>query len=201
MSITQFANSIRSSETTVQLLKDELRKEHETAANYLKEIEESVYRELDNVERFLQAGMDENMDPNNEALGPTIAFFGSDIDRAVIRMNPDKHVKVDLSPVVTKVNIDLKGKITLESPDTDILRAINALDLLKAAITENLKDRNERRLLVNVDTDLLSFSVYINADGEEDSPEEVYRQLAEYTGASNLSSRMGSMLMNVLGSM
>lgn len=37
MSITQFANSIRSSETTVQLLKDELRKEHETAANYLKE--------------------------------------------------------------------------------------------------------------------------------------------------------------------
>ncbi len=31
MSITQFANSIRSSEVTVQLLKDELRKEHETA--------------------------------------------------------------------------------------------------------------------------------------------------------------------------
>lgn len=183
MSITQFANSIRSSETTVQLLKDELRKEHETAANYLKEIEASVYRELDNIERFLQAGMDENMDPNKEVLKPRIDFYGSDIDRAIIR-----------------VNIDLKEKIDLAEPDGDILRAMNAIAVLKAAIVDTLKERNERRLVISVDSDLFSFSVYIDADGEEGNPKDVHRQLAEYIG-ERPSFGMGSMIVNMLESM
>ncbi len=157
MSITQFANSIRSSETTVQLLKDELRKEHETAANYLKEIEASVYRELDNVERFLQAGMDENMDPNKEVLKPRVDFYGSDIDRAIIRMYPNDYVKVDLNPIVTNINIDLKEKIDLPKPDGDILHAMNAIAVLKAAIVDTLKERNERRLVISVDSDSFSF--------------------------------------------
>lgn len=200
MSITQFVNSIRSSETTVQLLKDELRKEHETAANYLKEIEESVYRELDNVERFLQAGMDENMNPNNEALKPCIVFYDSDIDRAIIRVNPNDYVKVGLSPFVTNVIVDLKEKIDLEKPDTDILRAIDAVNVLKTAVINTLKERNERGLLLNVDSDAISFSVYINADGEEGNPKDVYRQLDEYVGGKP-SFGMGSMIFNMLESM
>lgn len=189
MSITQFANSIRSSETTVQLLKDELRKEHETAANYLKEIEASVYRELDNVERFLQAGMDENMDPNKEVLKPRIDFYGSDIDRAIIRVSPNDYV-----------NIDLKEMIDLARPDGDILHAMNAIAVLKAAIVDTLKERNERRLVISVDSDSFSFSVYIDADGEEGNPKDVHRQLAEYIG-ERPSFGMGSMIVNMLESM
>lgn len=200
MSITQFANSIRSSETTVQLLKDELRKEHETAANYLKEIESSVYRELDNVERFLQAGMDENMDPNKEVLKPRVDFYGSDIDRAIIRMYPNDYVKVDLNPIVTNINIDLKEKIDLPKPDGDILHAMNAIAVLKAAIVDTLKERNERRLVISVDSDSFSFSVYIDADGEEGNPKDVHRQLAEYIG-ERPSFGMGSMIVNMLESM
>lgn len=200
MSITQFANSIRSSETTVQLLKDELRKEHETAANYLKEIEESVYRELDNVERFLQAGMDENMDPNKEVLKPRVDFYGSDIDRAIIRMYPNDYVKVDLNPIVTNINIDLKEKIDLPKPDGDILHAMNAIPVLKASIVDTLKERNERRLVISVDSDSVSFSVYIDADGEEGNPKDVHRQLAEYIG-ERPSFGMGSMIVNMLESM
>ncbi|MFS8300106.1 hypothetical protein ACMG5L_22215 [Escherichia coli] len=200
MSITQFANSIRSSETTVQLLKDELRKEHETAANYLKEIEESVYRELDNVERFLQAGMDENMDPNKEVLKPRIDFYGADIDRAIIRVSPNDYVRVDLSPVVTNIRIDLKEKIDLAKPDGDIMHAMNAIAVLKAAIVDTLKERNERRLVISVDSDADSFSVYIDADGEEGNPKDVHRQLAEYIG-ERPSFGMGSMIVNMLESM
>lgn len=200
MSITQFANSIRSSETTVQLLKDELCKEHETAANYLKEIEASVYRELDNVERFLQAGMDENMDPNKEVLKPRVDFYGSDIDRAIIRMYPNDYVKVDLNPIVTNINIDLKEKIDLPKPDGDILHAMNAIAVLKAAIVDTLKERNERRLVISVDSDSFSFSVYIDADGEEGNPKDVHRQLAEYIGEIP-SFGMGSMIVNMLESM
>lgn len=200
MSITQFANSIRSSETTVQLLKDELRKEHETAANYLKEIESSVYRELDNVERFLQAGMDENMDPNKEVLKPRVDFYGSDIDRAIIRMYPNDYVKVDLNPIVTNINIDLKEKIDLPKPDGDILHAMNAIAVLKAAIVDTLKERNERRLVISVDSDSFSFSVYIDADGEEGNPKDVHRQLAEYIG-ERPSFGMGSMIIDMLESM
>lgn len=200
MSITQFANSIRSSETTVQLLKDELRKEHETAANYLKEIESSVYRELDNVERFLQAGMDENMDPNKEVLKPRVDFYGSDIDRAIIRMYPNDYVKVDLNPIVTNINIDLKEKIDLPKPDGDILHAMNAIPVLKAAIVDTLKERNERRLVISVDSDSVSFSVYIDADGEEGNPKDVHRQLAEYIG-ERPSFGMGSMIIDMLESM
>ena len=200
MSITQFANSIRSSEATVQLLKDELRKEHETAANYLKEIEASVYRELDNVERFLQAGMDENMDPNKEVLKPRVDFYGLDIDRAVIRMYPNDYVKVDLNPIVTNINIDLKEKIDLAKPDGDILHAMNALAVLKASIADTLKERNERRLVISVDTDSISFSVYIDADGEEGNPKDVHRQLAEYIG-KRPNFGMGSMIVNMLESM
>lgn len=200
MSITQFANSIRSSETTVQLLKDELRKEHETAANYLKEIEESVYRELDNVERFLQVGMDENMDPNKEVLKPRVDFYGSDIDRAIIRMYPNDYVKVDLNPIVTNINIDLKEKIDLPKPDGDILHAMNAIPVLKASIVDTLKERNERRLVISVDSDSVSFSVYIDADGEEGNPKDVHRQLAEYIG-ERPSFGMGSMIVNMLESM
>lgn len=200
MSITQFANSIRSSETTVQLLKDELRKEHETAANYLKEIEASVYRELDNVERFLQAGMDENMDPNKEVLKPRVDFYGSDIDRAIIRMCPNDYVKVDLNPIVTNINIDLKEKIDLATPDGDILHAMNAIAVLKAAIVDTLKERNERRLVIRVDSGSFSFSVYIDADGEEGNPKDVYRQLAEYIG-ERPSFGMGSMIIDMLESM
>lgn len=200
MSITQFANSIRSSETTVQLLKDELRKEHETAGNYLKEIEASVYRELDNVERFLQAGMDENMDPNKEVLKPRVDFYGSDIDRAIIRMYPNDYVKVDLNPIVTNINIDLKEKIDLPKPDGDILHAMNAIPVLKASIVDTLKERNERRLVISVDSDSVSFSVYIDADGEEGNPKDVHRQLAEYIG-ERPSFGMGSMIVNMLESM
>lgn len=200
MSITQFANSIRSSETTVQLLKDELRKEHETVANYLKEIEASVYRELDNVERFLQAGMDENMDPNKEMLKPRVDFYGSDIDRAIIRMCPNDYVKVDLNPIVTNINIDLKEKIDLATPDGDILHAMNAIAVLKAAIVDTLKERNERRLVIRVDSGSFSFSVYIDADGEEGNPKDVYRQLAEYIG-ERPSFGMGSMIVDMLESM
>lgn len=200
MSITQFANSIRSSEVTVQLLKDELRKEHETAANYLKEIEESVYRELDNVERFLQVGMDENMDPNKEVLKPRVDFYGSDIDRAIIRMYPNDYVKVDLNPIVTNINIDLKEKIDLPKPDGDILHAMNAIPVLKASIVDTLKERNERRLVISVDSDSVSFSVYIDADGEEGNPKDVHRQLAEYIG-ERPSFGMGSMIVNMLESM
>ncbi|EPH8416495.1 hypothetical protein ACS33Y_002976 [Salmonella enterica subsp. enterica serovar Newport] len=200
MSITQFANSIRSSETTVQLLKDELRKEHETAANYLKEIEVLVYRELDNVERFLQAGMDENMDPNKEVLKPRVDFYGSDIDRAIIRMYPNDYVKVDLNPIVTNINIDLKEKIDLPKPDGDILHAMNAIPVLKASIVDTLKERNERRLVISVDSDSVSFSVYIDADGEEGNPKDVHRQLAEYIG-ERPSFGMGSMIVNMLESM
>ncbi|EGO7119428.1 hypothetical protein IU811_003909 [Salmonella enterica] len=200
MSITQFANSIRSSETTVQLLKDELRKEHETAANYLKEIESSVYRELDNVERFLQAGMDENMDPNKEVLKPRVDFYGSDIDRAIIRMYPNDYVKVDLNPIVTNINIDLKEKIDLPKPDGDILHAMNAIPVLKASIVDTLKERNERRLVISVDSDSVSFSVYIDADGEEGNPKDVHRQLAEYIG-ERPSFGMGSMIIDMLESM
>ena len=200
MSITQFANSIRSSEVTVQLLKDELRKELETAANYLKEIEASVYRELDNVERFLQAGMDENMDPNKEVLKPRIDFYGSDIDRAIIRVSPNDYVKVDLNPIVTNINIDLKEKIDLARPDGDILHAMNAITVLKAAIVDTLKERNERRLVISVDSDSFSFSVYIDADGEEGNPKDVHRQLAEYIG-ERPSFGMGSMIVNMLESM
>lgn len=200
MSITPFANSIRSSETTVQLLKDELRKEHETAANYLKEIESSVYRELDNVERFLQAGMDENMDPNKEVLKPRVDFYGSDIDRAIIRMYPNDYVKVDLNPIVTNINIDLKEKIDLPKPDGDILHAMNAIPVLKASIVDTLKERNERRLVISVDSDSVSFSVYIDADGEEGNPKDVHRQLAEYIG-ERPSFGMGSMIVNMLESM
>ncbi len=200
MSITQFANSIRSSETTVQLLKDELRKEHETAANYLKEIESSVYRELDNVERFLQAGMDENMDPNKEVLKPRVDFYGSDIDRAIIRMYPNDYVKVDLNPIVTNINIDLKEKIDLPKPDGDILHAMNAIAVLKASIVDTLKERNERRLVISVDSDSFSFSVYIDADGEEGNPKDVHRQLAEYIG-ERPSFGMGSMIIDMLESM
>ena len=200
MSITQFANSIRSSETTVQLLKDERRKAHETAANYLKEIEASVYRELDNVERFLQAGMDENMDPNKEVLKPRVDFYGSDIDRAIIRMCPNDYVKVDLNPIVTNINIDLKEKIDLATPDGDILHAMNAIAVLKAAIVDTLKERNERRLVIRVDSGSFSFSVYIDADGEEGNPKDVYRQLAEYIG-ERPSFGMGSMIVNMLESM
>lgn len=199
MSITQFANSIRSSETTVQLLKDELRKEHETAANYLKEIEASVYRELDNVERFLQAGMDENMDPNKDVLKPRIDFYGSGIDRAIIRVSPNDYVKVDLSPIVTNINIDLKEKIDLPKPDGDILHAMNAIAVLRAAIVDTLKERNERRLVISVDSDSVSFSVYIDADGEEGNPKDVHRQLAEYIG-ERPSFGMGSMIVNMLES-
>lgn len=200
MSITQFANSIRSSETTVQLLKDELRKEHETAGNYLKEIEALVYRELDNVERFLQAGMDENMDPNKEVLKPRVDFYGSDIDRAIIRMYPNDYVKVDLNPIVTNINIDLKEKIDLPKPDGDILHAMNAIPVLKASIVDTLKERNERRLVISVDSDSVSFSVYIDADGEEGNPKDVHRQLAEYIG-ERPSFGMGSMIVNMLESM
>lgn len=200
MSITQFANSIRSSEVTVQLLKDELRKEHETAANYLKEIESSVYRELDNVERFLQAGMDENMDPNKEVLKPRVDFYGSDIDRAIIRVFPNDYVKVDLNPIVTNINIDLKEKIDLARPDGDILHAMNAIAVLKAAIVDTLKERNERRLVISVDSDSFSFSVYIDADGEEGNPKDVHRQLAEYIG-ERPSFGMGSMIIDMLESM
>lgn len=200
MSITQFANSIRSSETTVQLLKDELRKEHETAANYLKEIEALVYRELDNVERFLQAGMDENMDPNKEVLKPCVDFYGSDIDRAIIRMYPNDYVLVDLSPIVTHIHIDLKEKIDLAKPDDDILREMNALAVLRAAIVDTLKERNERRLVISVDSDVVSFSVYIDADGEEGNPKDVLRQLAEYIG-ERPSFGMGSMIVDMLESM
>lgn len=200
MSITQFANSIRSSEVTVQLLKDELRKELETAANYLKEIEASVYRELDNVERFLQVGMDENMDPNKEVLKPRIDFYGSDIDRAIIRVSPNDYVKVDLNPIVTNINIDLKEKIDLARPDGDILHAMNAITVLKAAIVDTLKERNERRLVISVDSDSFSFSVYIDADGEEGNPKDVHRQLAEYIG-ERPSFGMGSMIVNMLESM
>lgn len=200
MSITQFANSIRSSETTVQLLKDELRKEHETAGNYLKEIEASVYRELDNVERFLQAGMDENMDPNKEVLKPRVDFYGSDIDRAIIRIYPNDYVKVDLNPIVTNINIDLKEKIDLPKPDGDILHAMNAIPVLKASIVDTLKERNERRLVISVDSDSVSFSVYIDADGEEGNPKDVHRQLAEYIG-ERPSFGMGSMIVNMLESM
>lgn len=200
MSITQFANSIRSSEVTVQLLKDELRKELETAANYLKEIEASVYRELDNVERFLQAGMDENVDPNKEVLKPRIDFYGSDIDRAIIRVSPNDYVKVDLNPIVTNINIDLKEKIDLARPDGDILHAMNAITVLKAAIVDTLKERNERRLVISVDSDSFSFSVYIDADGEEGNPKDVHRQLAEYIG-ERPSFGMGSMIVNMLESM
>lgn len=200
MSITQFANSIRSSETTVQLLKDELRKEHETAGNYLKEIEASVYRELDNVERFLQAGMDENMDPNKEVLKLRVDFYGSDIDRAIIRMYPNDYVKVDLNPIVTNINIDLKEKIDLPKPDGDILHAMNAIPVLKASIVDTLKERNERRLVISVDSDSVSFSVYIDADGEEGNPKDVHRQLAEYIG-ERPSFGMGSMIVNMLESM
>lgn len=200
MSITQFANSIRSSETTVQLLKDELREEHETAANYLKEIEASVYRELDNVERFLQAGMDENMDPNKEVLKPRVDFYGSDIDRAIIRMYPNDYVKVDLNPIVTNINIDLKEKIDLPKPDGDILHAMNAIPVLKASIVDTLKERNERRLVISVDSDSFSFSVYIDADGEEGNPKDVHRQLAEYIG-ERPSFGMGSMIIDMLESM
>lgn len=200
MSITQFANSIRSSETTVQLLKDELRKEHETAANYLKEVEAAVYRELDNVERFLQAGMDENMDPNKEVLKPRIDFYGGDIDRAIIRVSPNDYVNVDLSPIVTNIHIDLKEKIDLAKPDGDIMRAINAIAVLRAAIVDTLKERNERRLVISVDTDAISFSVYIDADGEEGNPKDVHRQLAEYIG-ERPSFGMGSMIFNMLESM
>lgn len=200
MSITQFANSIRSSETTVQLLKDELRKEHETAANYLKEIEALVYRELDNVERFLQAGMDENMDPNKEVLKPCIDFYGSDIDRAIIRVSPNDYVKVDLNPIVTNIHIDLKEKIDLAKPDGDILRGMNVYTVLRAAIVDTLKERNERRLAISVDSDVVSFSVYIDADGEEGDPKDVLRQLAEYIGCIPKHC-MGSMIANVLASM
>lgn len=200
MSITQFANSIRSSEATVQLLKDELRKEHETAANYLKEIEASVYRELDNVERFLQAGMDENMDPNKEVLKPCIDFYGSDIDRAIIRVSPNDYVKVDLNPIVTNIHIDLKEKIDLAKPDGDILRGMNVYAVLRAAIVDTLKERNERRLAISVDSDVVSFSVYIDADGEEGDPKDVLRQLAEYIGCIPKHC-MGSMIANVLASM
>ena len=200
MSITQFANSIRSSETTVQLLKDELRKEHETIANYLKEIEASVYRELDNVERFLQAGMDENMNPNKEVLKPRVDFYGSDIDRAIIHMYPNDYVKVDLNPIVTNINIDLKEKIDLATPDGDILHTMNAIAVLKAAIVDTLKERNERRLVISVDSGSFSFSVYIDADGEEGNPKDVYRQLAEYIG-ERPSFGMGSMIVDMLESM
>ena len=200
MSITQFANSIRSSETTVQLLKDELRKEHETAANYLKEIEASIYRELDNVERFLQAGMDENMDPNKEVLKPRIDFYGADIDRAIIRVSPNDYVNVDLNPIVTNIHIDLKEKIDLAKPDGDILRGMNAHAVLRAAIVDTLKERNERRLVISVDSDVVSFSVYIDADGEEGNPKDVLRQLAEYIGCIPKHC-MGSMIANVLASM
>lgn len=200
MSITQFANSIRSSETTVQLLKDELRKEHETAANYLKEVEAAVYRELDNVERFLQAGMDENMDPNKEVLKPRIDFYGADIDRAIIRVSPNDYVNVDLSPIVTNIHIDLKEKIDLAKPDGDIMRAINAIAVLRAAIVDTLKERNERRLAISVYSDAVSFSVYIDADGEEGNPKDVHRQLAEYIG-ERPSFGMGSMIVDMLESM
>ena len=200
MSITQFANSIRSSETTVQLLKDELRKEHETAANYLKEVEAAVYRELDNVERFLQAGMDENMNPNKEVLKPRIDFYGSGIDRAIIRVSPNDYVRVDLSPVVTNIRIDLKEKIDLAKPDGDIMHAMNAIAVLKAAIVDTLKERNERRLVISVDSDAVSFSVYIDADGEEGNPKDVHRQLAEYIG-ERPSFGMGSMIIDMLESM
>lgn len=200
MSITQFANSIRSSETTVQLLKDELRKEHETAANYLKEVEAAVYRELDNVERFLQAGMDENMDPNKEVLKPRIDFYGADIDRAIIRVSPNDYVNVDLSPIVTNIHIDLKEKIGLAKPDGDIMRAINAIAVLRAAIVDTLKERNERRLAISVYSDAVSFSVYIDADGEEGNPKDVHRQLAEYIG-ERPSFGMGSMIVDMLESM
>lgn len=200
MSITQFANSIRSSETTVRLLKDELRKEHETAANYLKEVEASVYRELDNVERFLQAGMDENMDPNKEVLKPRIDFYGADIDRAIIRVSPNDYVNVDLSPIVTNIHIDLKEKIDLAKPDGDIMHAINAIAVLRAAIVDTLKERNERRLAISVYSDVVSFSVYIDADGEEGNPKDVHRQLAEYIG-ERPSFGMGSMIVDMLESM
>lgn len=200
MSITQFANSIRSSETTVQLLKDELRKEHETAANYLKEVEASVYRELDNVERFLQAGMDENMDPNKEVLKPRIDFYGADIDRAIIRVSPNDYVNVDLSPIVTNIHIDLKEKIDIAKPDGDIMHAINAIAVLRAAIVDTLKERNERRLAISVYSDAVSFSVYIDADGEEGNPKDVHRQLAEYIG-ERPSFGMGSMIVDMLESM
>lgn len=200
MSITQFANSIRSSETTVQLLKDELRKEHETATNYLKEVEASVYRELDNVERFLQAGMDENMDPNKEVLKPRIDFYGADIDRAIIRVSPNDYVNVDLSPIVTNIHIDLKEKIDLAKPDGDIMHAINAIAVLRAAIVDTLKERNERRLAISVYSDAVSFSVYIDADGEEGNPKDVHRQLAEYIG-ERPSFGMGSMIVDMLESM
>lgn len=200
MSITQFANSIRSSETTVQLLKDELRKEHETAANYLKEVEAAVYRELDNVERFLQAGMDENMDPNKEVLKPRIDFYGADIDRAIIRVSPNDYVNVDLSPIVTNIHIDLKEKIGLAKPDGDIMRAINAIAVLRAAIVDTLKERNERRLAISVYSDAVSFSVYIDADGEKGNPKDVHRQLAEYIG-ERPSFGMGSMIVDMLESM
>lgn len=118
MSITQFANSIRSSETTVQLLKDELRKEHETAAK----------------------------------------------------------------------------------PDGDILRGMNVYAVLRAAIVDTLKERNERRLAISVDSDVVSFSVYIDADGKEGDPKDVLRQLAEYIGCIPKHC-MGSMIANVLASM
>lgn len=201
MSITQFTNSIRSSETTVQLLKDELRKEHETAANYLKEIEASVYRELDNVERFLRNGIDGHMGPNKEALRPTINFYDSSIDSAVIRLSVNDYVDVDLSPIVTNVIIDLKEKIDLVKPDGDILKAIGAIDTLKAAILDSLKERNERGLLISVDSDALSLTLYINNDGEEDNPKDVYRRIYEHLGVNGLSLGSGSMLFNMLSNL
>lgn len=201
MSITQFANSIRSSETTVQLLKDELRKEHETAANYLKEIEASVYRELDNVERFLRNGIDERMGPNKEALRPTIDFYDSSIDSAIIRLSVNDYVNVDLSPIVTNVIIDLKEKIDLVKPDGDILKAIGAIDTLKAAILDSLKERNERGLLIHVDSDALSLALYINNDGEKDDPKDVYRRISEHLGVLGLGLGSGSMLFNMLSNM
>ena len=144
--------------------------------------------------------MDENMDPNKEVLKPRVDFYGSDIDRAFIRMYPNDYVKVDLNPIVTNINIDLKEKIDLARPDGDILHAMNAIAVLKASIVDTLKERNERRLVISVDSDSVSFSVYIDADGEEGNPKDVHRQLAEYIG-ERPSFGMGSMIVNMLESM
>lgn len=144
--------------------------------------------------------MDENMDPNKEVLKPRIDFYSADIDRAIIRVSPNDYVRVDLSPVVTNIRIDLKEKIDLAKPDGDIMHAMNAIAVLKAAIVDTLKERNERRLVISVDSDAVSFSVYIDADGEEGNPKDVHRQLAEYIG-ERPSFGMGSMIIDMLESM
>src|SRR5699024_3573624 len=129
-----------------------------------------------------------------------VDFYGSDIDRAIIRVFPNDYVKVDLNPIVTNINIDLKEKIDLPKPDGDILHTMNAIPVLKASIVDTLKERNERRLVISVDYDSVSVTVYIDADSEERNPNDVHRQLAEYI-SDRPSFGTGSMIIDMLESM